>query len=57
MMREIEVLTGNGVALNTSLNHRVEAIVCVAESRVEHVLRLRSESPILVVKYAVDPYE
>lgn len=28
MMKELEVLTGNGVSLNTSLNRRGEAMIC-----------------------------
>lgn len=45
LMKELENLTGNGVALNTSLNRRGRTDDLLADRRPEHVLRLRSAVP------------
>eukprot|EP01133_Synstelium_polycarpum_P000799 gene799-913_t len=61
MMKELEVLTGNGVSLNTSLNRRGEAMICSPTDALNMFfgsdLQYLIMEDILVVKDGVDPYD
>jgi carbamoyltransferase len=61
MMKELEVLTGNGVSLNTSLNRRGEAMICSPKDALDMFfgsdLQYLIMEDILVVKDGVDPYD
>ena len=61
MMKALEVLTGNGVSLNTSLNRRGEPMICSPTDALNMFygsdLQYLIMEDILVVKDGVDPYD
>ena len=61
MMKALEVLTGNGVSLNTSLNRRGEPMVCSPTDALNMFfgsdLQYLIMEDILVVKDGADAYD
>ncbi|MCY1171984.1 nebramycin 5' synthase [compost metagenome] len=61
LMKELEVLTGNGVSLNTSLNRRGEPMICSPTDALNMFygsdLQYLIMEDILVVKDGADAYD
>ena len=61
MMKALEVLTGNGVSLNTSLNRRGEPMICSPTDALNMFfgsdLQYLIMEDILVVKEGADAYD